>query len=46
MITTACRPGGDVRPLRIDKPDPSADAWTADALMAARFPAPKWAVRR
>ncbi|HEY0641296.1 MAG TPA: AAA family ATPase [Pseudonocardiaceae bacterium] len=32
------RPGGSGRP------DPFAAAWTADALMAARFPEPKWAV--
>lgn len=42
-MSTARQPD-NVRPLRTDRPDPFADAWTADALMAARFPDPKWAV--
>lgn len=42
-MTTAHQPD-NVRPLRPEKADPFASAWTADDLMAARFPEPKWAV--
>jgi hypothetical protein len=41
--TTMARPD-NVRPLRTDRADPFAAAWTADALMNTTFPEPKWAV--
>jgi hypothetical protein len=37
-------PADNVRPLQRHPSEALAGAWTADALMAAEFPAPRWAV--
>jgi hypothetical protein len=50
-MTLPTRDSPNVRPLHptggelpVERPDPLAAAWTADRLMAATFPEPRWAV--